>query len=159
MCRILSTWSKFLNKSTKLTSDLYHRSTQQWKRCLGNAMEWVEDDRRKQKCVEGTLKRCLVAGLDKIDGEIEAQFQTVVFCELGSEMEAEIWVLKCDADGLKETLKLSLGDLQQKESSGQKSTESILHSNQRSLESDEAFLKLLVAHERSWMHMEDHNWC
>ncbi|KOM38127.1 hypothetical protein LR48_Vigan03g150900 [Vigna angularis] len=33
------------------------------------------------------------------EGETEAQFQTVVFCELGSEMEAEIWVLKCDADG------------------------------------------------------------
>ncbi|KOM49735.1 hypothetical protein LR48_Vigan08g056200 [Vigna angularis] len=33
------------------------------------------------------------------EGETEAQFQTVVFCELGSEMEAKIWVLKCDADG------------------------------------------------------------
>ncbi|KOM57586.1 hypothetical protein LR48_Vigan11g061900 [Vigna angularis] len=33
------------------------------------------------------------------EGETEAQFQTVVFCELGSEIEAEIWVLKCDADG------------------------------------------------------------
>ncbi|KOM57585.1 hypothetical protein LR48_Vigan11g061800 [Vigna angularis] len=32
------------------------------------------------------------------EGETEAQFQTVVFCELGSEIEAEIWVLKCDAD-------------------------------------------------------------
>ncbi|WVZ20957.1 hypothetical protein V8G54_008279 [Vigna mungo] len=134
--------------------------------CLDNAAEWVKDDQRKQKFVEAALKRCSVAGMEKIDGEIEAQFQTVVFCELGSEMEAEIWMLKYDTDErLEETLKLSLGDLQQEEllDRNQQKNSSFKSKvplyGMKSREAAEAFLKFLVAHGKCWTHVEDHNWC